>query len=172
MSEKQRADALLKEAYSKYYSDVYRFCLSFLTKDRESVDDCVQETYIVLYKKYLNGEDVDYVKSFLYRTAENFCLKKIRELKKAQKHLSLDEIIEIPSQNEDMEEKLSFEEYSRQIARALSKHEYEIFEMKYVENCSLEEIAKKYDISISNAGTKVYRRKKKLIVILEEILPK
>ena len=167
---KSRADAQFKEAYKQYYADVYRFCLSYLTDDRETVDDIVQETFIVLYNKYLDGEEVHYTKTFLFKTAHNYILKHIRDKKHDDVNISIDEIIEIPSQNEDMDEKLSFEEYSKQISSALSRRDAELFRLRYIDNKSLEEIAIELNISLTNAGTRVYRLRKRLILILEELL--
>ncbi len=170
MSNKSRADALFKEAYKQYYSDIYRFCLSYLLKDRSSVDDAVQETFLVLYNKYLSGEEITYTKAFLMQTAYNFVRKRLREQQRDVLNVSIDEVINIPSQNEDMDEKLSFEEYSRQISEALSDRDAELFRLRYLENQSLEELAEMLNISVPAAGTRVFRLRKRLIPILEELL--
>ncbi len=170
MSNKSRADALFKEAYKQYYTDIYRFCLSYLKKDRASVEDTVQETFVVLYKKYLDGEEITYTKAFLMKTAHNLLLKRLREQKRDINNISIDEIIEIPSQNEDIDERLSFEEYSRQISDALSDRDAELFRLRYIENLSLEELAARLQISLSAAGTRVHRLRKRIIPILEDLL--
>lgn len=170
MSDKKHADELLKEAYSKYYSDVYRFCMSYLTRDTASIDDCVQEAFIVLYKKYLAGEEVTYVKTFLYKTVSNCAKMKLRDIAKAQKHISIDEVIQLPSESEDMTEQLSFEEYSRQISAALSERDAELFRLRFIEDYSLREIAEIQNTNISTIGTRVNRLHKKLITISKEIL--
>ncbi len=167
MSDKNKADELFKQAYKKYYTDVYRFALSYLTKDRASVDDVVQETFIVLYNKYLNGEDILYIKAFLFKTADNFIKKKFREIQRASKNVSIDEITELPSENDDLDARLSFEEYSRQISEALSVRDAELFRLRYIERLSLEEIADKLNLTISATGTRVYRLRQRLIRIIE-----
>lgn len=167
---KAYADDMLKQAYKNYYSDVYRFCLSILTNDRESIDDCVQETFIVLYKKYLEGEEVEYVKAFLFKTVQNFVKKRLRENTKTNQHVSLEDVTELVSQNEDMDEKLSFDEYSRQISDALSQRDAELFKLRYIDDYSLEEIAQILNLSISVVGTRLHRLRKRLIIILKEIL--
>lgn len=170
MSDKSRADKLFKEAYKHYYSDIYRFCLSYLTTDSSSVDDIVQETFIVLYNKYLSGEEISYTKTFLLKTAHNLVLKHIRDRKHDNKNISIDEIIEIPSQDEDIDEKLSFEEYSRQISDALTQRDAQLFRLRYLENKTLEEMARELNISQAAVGTRVFRLRKRLILILEELL--
>ena len=169
MSNKTRADALFKEAYKQYYTDVYRFCLSYLLKDKTSVDDAVQDTFIVLYNKYLAGEEITYTKAFLFKTAYNFVRKRLRDQKRDSGNVSIDEVIEIPSQDEDIDDRLSFEEYSRQISDALTDRDAELFRLRYMEDKSLEELAEILQISISAAGTRVHRLRKRLIPIIEEL---
>lgn len=170
LSIKKQANKLLEDAYSKYYVEIYRFCLSYLTKDIESVDDCVQETFLVLYNKYLANEDVKFVRAFLYKVAENKVKMRLRDLSKAQKQVSIDEIIHLPAENRDVEEKLSFEEYSKQISDALNENEQELFKLRYIEHYTLEEIAKKLNISFSAVGVRVHRLRKKLMIVLEDII--
>ncbi len=170
MSYKKEADELLKQAYKQYYSDVYRFALSYLMKDRASVDDVVQETFIVLYNKYLDGEEVTYTKAFLFKTADNFIKKKFREIQRNANNISIDEITELPSENEDLDARLSFEEYSRQISEALSDRDAELFRLRYIDRYSLEEISAMLNVSISAVGTRVYRLRQRLIRIIENKL--
>lgn len=158
---KNKADELLKSAYEENYVSVYRYCLSKL-KNNEMTEDCVQETFLVLYKKYLAGEEVVYVKAFLMKTASNFVLKKFDEIKKMQKTVDIDEIINIPSQSDDLEERLTFDEYSRQISAALSTVDAEIFTLRYIDEYKIEEIAKKLDMSIPAVTTRLSRIRQKL----------
>lgn len=172
LSKKEEADRLFKEAYKAYYTDVYRFALSYLLKDKDSVEDVVQETFLVLYNKYRKGEEIEHIKAFLFKTANNYIKKKLREISRNSKNVSIDEITEIPSQSEDLDERLTFEEYSNQISEALSVRDAELFRLRYIENYSLEEIAASLKISVSAAGTRVYRLRNRLIKIIEDIFEK
>lgn len=167
---KQRADELLKQAYQQHYTTVYRFCLSRLKDDRHSVDDCVQEAFIVLYNKYLSGENVEYVSAFLLKTASNFVKKRYAELEKSKRNVDIEEIRHIPSQNEDIDDRLTFEEYSRQISAALNDTDAEIFSLRYIEEFKIEEIAVRMDMSISAVTTRLSRIRSKLRNILKDKL--
>lgn len=158
---KIKADELFKTAYEENYVSVYRYCLSKL-KNNEMTEDCVQEAFLVLYKKYLAGEEIEYVKAFLMKTASNFVLKKFEEIKKMQKTVNIDEIINIPSQNDDMEERLTFDEYSKQISAALSTLDAEIFTLRYIDEYKIEEIAKRLNMSIPAVTTRLSRIRQKL----------
>ena len=110
---KQIADSKLKADYGKYYASIYKFCLSRLKDDSSYVDDCVQEAFVVLYKRLLSGEEIEYTQAFLYKTASNLIKKRFAQLKREEKNISLEEIREIPSHSVDIDDRLSFEEYSK-----------------------------------------------------------
>lgn len=168
--EKRRADELLKQAYEQYYTIVYRFCLSRLKQDRHSVEDCVQEAFIVLYNKYLSGENIEFVSAFLLQTASNFVKKRYAELEKANRQVDIEEIRHIPSQNQDLDDRLTFEEYSKQISAALSDTDAEIFSLRYIEEFKIEEIAVRMDMSIAAVTTRLSRMRNKLRDLLGDSL--
>lgn len=167
---KKRADELLKQAYDQYYISVYKFCLSKLKNDKSSVEDCTQEAFIVLYKKYLGGEDVEFVHAFLLRSASNFIKKQYVQIERANKTVDLQEVVHIPSQNEDVDARLTFEEYSRQISSALSDLDADLFSMRYVEDLPIDEIALRLDMSISAVTTRLSRLRNKLRKILSDYI--
>lgn len=162
---KKRADELLKSAYEENYVSIYRYCFSKL-KNNEMTEDCVQDAFLVLYKKYLNDEAVAYVKSFLMKTASNFVLKKFDEIKRMQQQVNIEDVINIPSQSEDVDERLTFDEYSRQISAALSTLDADIFKLRYIDEYKIEEIAKRLDMSIPAVTTRLSRIRQKLKKIL------
>lgn len=167
---KKRADELLKQAYEQYYTSVYKFCLSKLKNDAASVEDCAQEAFIVLYKKYLGGEDVEFVHAFLLKSASNFIKKQYVHIERANKTVDLQEVIHIASQDEDIDDRLTFEEYSRQISSALSDLDADLFSMRYVEDLQIDEIAMRMDMSISSVTTRLSRLRNKLRKILSDYI--
>lgn len=167
--QKQRADELLKKAYESYYSSIYKFCLSRLTNDRASVEDCAQEAYLVLYKKYLSGEEIIYPHAFLLQTAGNLVKKRYAAIKRREKEIDIEDIKEIPSQNQDLDERLTFEEYSRQISAALNDKDKEIFSMRYIEELKIEDIAERLDMTIQAVTTRLSRIRKKLRKLFDNI---
>ncbi len=167
---KSHAESVINDAFSRYYAEIYRFCLSYLARDRASVDDCVQDTFVVLYNKLLGGEKIVNVRAYLYKTAENVTREKLRELKKHSEHINIEEVTDLPSNSEDMTEELSFDEYSRQISEALSDKESELFRLRYIEDLPIERVAEIMGITFSAAGTRLHRLKKKIAVIIKEIM--
>lgn len=158
---KRRADELLKASYNDCYTSIYRYCLSKL-KNNELAEDCVQESFLVLYKKYLSGEDISLVKSFLMKTASNLVLKRFEEIKRSQHTVDIEEVTHIPSHGEDIDDRLTFEEYSRQISAALSTLDARIFTMRYIDEYKIEEIAVALDMSIPAVTTRLSRIRSRL----------
>lgn len=159
---KKYADQMLKEAYSKYYSNVYRLCLSKLKSDQSSVEDIVQEAFIVLYNKYLNGITVEYTQAFLMKTVDLLIKKRYAELEKVKNQVPIEEVIHIPSQADDMDEKLTFDMYSKQISDALNDTDAELFSMRYIEELKIEDIAERMDMSVSAVTTRLSRIRDRL----------
>lgn len=156
---------MFKSAYEKNYVSIYRYCLAKL-KNNEMAEDCVQEAFLVLYKKFLKDEEVVYVKSFLMKTASNFVLKKFDEMKRMQQTVSIDEVINIPGHNENVDERLAFDEYSRQISAALNTLDADIFRLRYVDEYKIEEIANQLEMSVPAVTTRLSRIRQKLKKIL------
>ena len=163
---KQLADSKLKSAYSKYYASVYKFCISQLKEDYSSAQDCVQEAFIVLYKKYLSGEEIEYTKAFLLKTASNIVKKRLAQLKREQKNVDLEDVKEIISHSVDIDDRLTFEEYSKMISDALNDTDREIFSMRYIEELKIEDIAARTGLTVSNVSTRLSRMRNKLRELL------
>lgn len=87
-----------------------------------------------IYKRLRTGEVFTAPRAFLYRTADHLVQKQFDRQKRAQNCITLDEVIEIPAQNADPDERLTFEEYSRQISAALSDTDAALFSMRYIED--------------------------------------
>lgn len=164
---KQEAVRLFNIAFEESYSSIYRFCLSKLDNNSHLAEDCVQETFLVYYNKLLAGEEILYTKAFLLKTANNFVLKKCYEIKKSHNTVSIDEVINIPSQDENIDDRLTFEEYSKQISAALSDSDAELFSMRYIEELSIDEIADRCNTSFSAITTRLSRIRRKLKKLFE-----
>ena len=165
--QKQLADIRLKKAYSSYYSSVYKFCLSRLKFDRDYVEDCVQEVFIVLYKKYLSGENVEFEQAFLMKTASNLVKKRYNEHMRSET-VNLDEVKEISTHSVDVDDRLSFEQYTKMISDALGDTDKDIFILRYVHELKIEEIAKMLDMTVANVSTRLSRMRKKIREVLNE----
>ena len=164
---KRLADSKLQAAYTKYYSSIYKFCLSRLKDDSSYVEDCVQEAYVVLYNRLLSGEEIEYTQAFLYKTASNLIKKHFAQLRKEQNNISLEDIKELQDFSVDIDDRLSFEEYSRMISDALNDTDSEIFSMRYIEELKIEDIAERLGLTIPNVTTRLSRMRGRIKQLLE-----
>lgn len=95
--------------------------------------------------------------------------KQFDRQKRAQNCITLDEVIEIPAQHTDPDERLTFEEYSRQISAALSDTDAALFSMRYIEDLKIEDIAARMNMSVPAVTTRLHRLRKKLREILNQL---
>ena len=165
---KQIADSKLKTIYSQYYSSIYKYCLAKLKNDRASVEDCVQESFIVLYKRLLNGEEIDYPHAFLLKAASNMVKRRYEQISRDEKNIDIEEIKEITTHSVDIDDRLTFEEYSRMISDALNDTDREIFILRYIQELKIEDIAAALDLSVSNVATRLSRMRNKLREVLKK----
>ena len=105
----------------------------------------------------------------MYRTADHLVQKQFDRQKWAQNCITLDEVIEIPAQHADPDERLTFEEYSRQISAALSDTDAALFSMRYIEDLKIEDIAARMNMSVPAVTTRLHRLRKKLREILNQL---
>lgn len=165
MSNRRKANALLQECYGEYRVKLFSYCLSRLDGSREAADDCVQEAFIVFYKKLLDGEDFENPRAFLYRTADNF-VKRQRQnsAKKALHEVPLDEARDSAVESEYFEllEILDYEECAKRLIERLDSDEQQLYEMRYQQKASVESIAQTLGISRPAASMRLIRMRNKI----------
>ena len=166
---KQKADALLTEAYEKYNTLLIKFCYTKLLEDKTSADDIAQEALLVYYKRMLKGEEFEKPLAFLYQTAANLCKN---TNKKATQHamrtVSLDEATDVAAQEDNWKAReLDYDEIKERLLERLDDEELQLYRLKYVERRSLKEISEMMDIT-PNAVAKRTQRLRSVIKQLVE----
>jgi len=160
--EKKAADERLKQIYKTYYSSIYKFCLARIKDDKQAVEDITQETFIVLYNKLLGGEAVEKPHAFLFKVADNLIRRHYEKVKKDNVLISIEEVIELPTDKTDLDERLAFEQYSKEFSAALNDTDAELFSLRYIEELRINEIADITGMSIHNITIRLHRLKDKL----------
>ncbi|MBQ8981427.1 MAG: sigma-70 family RNA polymerase sigma factor [Eubacterium sp.] len=159
---KNAADIEFQKVYKAYYTPLYRFCLTKLADDRPAIDDVLQEAFLVYYNKLLEGSKIEYTYAYLLKITDIQIQRYFRDIKKQSRTISLDEVIKIPSSKDNLDEKIAFEQYSREFSAALRDDEAELFSMRYIEELDLNEIAELTGLSITNVSTRLNRIREKL----------
>lgn len=169
---KAAADELLSVACSQYCKSLEKYCRVRLGEVSGWVDDCVQETYYVYYKKLLAGETIEKPKAFLYRTADNMIKRlKAEHYKNAARITPLEEARDVVFEMADeIVTSLDYDELKEILLLKLSEQEQRLYKMKYVEKRSLKEIGKELDIPPATVANRTSRLRSKIKSLLSQVI--
>lgn len=147
--------------FRRYYRQIYNYCRVKLRNDQAAYD-CVQEVFLILYKKTDRIEMTENIALWLYRTADKVIS---RYIKKNFKDISL-ESLELP-----IEDKKGFTTNSYEVIDTLiSKDELSLLENYYLKGESIKSLANKNEISEAAIYKRIERLKAKLLKHKEELL--
>ena len=166
---KKKADLLLSEAYEQYGTKLIKFCYTKLLQDKTNADDIMQDAMLVYYKRLLKGEEFENPLAFLFQTAANLCKNANKKAAQhAQRTVPLEDATDVAAQEENTRaSELDYDEIKEKLLENLSEEELTLYQLKYVEDKSLKEIAEMMDIS-PNAVAKRTQRLRSVIKQLIE----
>lgn len=154
----------------KYQDIVFSIALKVL-KNREEAEEMAQESFIKAYKSLKSFKGKAKFSTWLYRITYNTC---ISETRKKNHHFTSTDDIQISDEAEEMNmDGIPEENRAKYIQAALKKlpeDEYTLVLLYYFEEQSIEDICKVSGLSASNAKVKLYRARKKLYTILNDML--
>lgn len=163
-SEKEKAlQDRFTQIYNRYKGPIYKMCLVKL-KDESIAEDCMQNAFIVLYKKMLNGEEIKNPRAFLYKTAGNFVLKSFDErAKQLDRTVSITDYEDrlIDEQNR-IDNNIDYELLNKQLNALLTPDEQRLLKLKYIDDLTIEEAAKALDISKAAVAKRLQRLREKI----------
>lgn len=88
---KSKIDRVFEQYYEEYVEYIKKYCYFKLNDYPDYAEDCVQDTFRVLFEKLSEDVEFEYVKAFLMKTASNFVKLKFREINKLKnKTISID----------------------------------------------------------------------------------
>lgn len=157
----RRKQYAFEELYNRYGKAIHAFCRKFLNDDI-SADDIAQETFIKFLKKAEEKAEINYVKAYLFTTARNLCINRVKE--KEFSHKSIDDIL--------LTEKSSTEdnyELNQMIETALAlipENYRQVVILNAYHGYKYREIAELLDMPLSTVRNHIIRGKKKLKEIL------
>lgn len=160
---KRKADKLLEEYCQNYKTSLYKYAYLRTGHDKDAAEDCVQEAFMVIYKRLCKGEEFSQPKAFLYRTVDNFVKEHLRDLQKRKKIEDAttkdNAFFELPVfQNLDEHTE---NEIINAVFKEMSDKEKVIYRKRYIEKCNVRDIANEYNISVSTVTTRLYRIRQK-----------
>lgn len=168
MQNKKRADELLRQSYDTYYEKIARFC-NIKLKNRNEAEDCVQECFMVYYKRILNGEEIGNISAFLYKIADNLIKTQWRQDKIANNIIPLEDVAEILVANEVFDySNIDYDSCAESIIKILDEKEQLLYQLKYTQQKSIAEIATELNISFDATAKRLSRLREKVKAIVEE----
>ena len=160
---KKKADKLLEEYCQNYKTSLYKYAYLRTGHDKDAAEDCVQEAFMVIYKRLCKGEEFSQPKAFLYRTVDNFVkehLKDVEKRKKIQDATATENAFyELPV-FDNLDEQTE-NEIIKAVFKEMSDKEKVIYRKRYIEKCNVRDIANEYNISVSTVTTRLYRIRQK-----------
>jgi RNA polymerase sigma factor (sigma-70 family) len=158
---------ILSYIFHKYYNDLLFFGLK-IYKDRDLVEDMIQELFLVLWKNRKNIGSILSIKSYLLISLKRAILRKIKSNKLNESNLSyfLKSGDEFTFSHEDLT--IQFEKYSQEtelliesINRLPNRQKEAIF-LKYYEGLSYEEVEEVMSLNYQSVVNLIHKAIKNL----------
>jgi RNA polymerase sigma-70 factor (ECF subfamily) len=161
--------------YFSYIVEKYKdivFSIAFkVLRNREDAEEMAQESFIKAYKSLDTFKGKAKFSTWLYRIAYNSCISEVR---KRKIHFASTDDIEVKDEDSEINLDGIPEEnrakYLKQALEKLPEDEYTLVLLYYFEDQTIEEISKVTKLSESNAKVKLFRARKKLYTILNDML--
>lgn len=154
----------------KYKDIVFSISLKVL-RNREEAEEMAQESFIKAYKSLHTFKGNAKFSTWLYRITYNTCISEVR--KKKMKFVSTDDVQvseEIEEMNFDGIPEENRAKYVKAALEKLPEDEYTMILFFYFEDKSVEDICEIMRMTESNVKVKLFRARKKLYSILNDML--
>lgn len=166
---KSASVTIFEQCYKDYYQSLINFARARLRESSDFCEDCVQETFMVLYNRLQAGEEFEYPRAFLYKTLDNI-------IKKQKTKIMTDEIntVSLDDLENSMEiavhDAVDYEKYIKILEDSLDEDEKFIYTEKYVNEKKIEQIAIENNLSVGAVTMRLSRLRKKLKNLLDDLI--
>lgn len=163
----QRGDSSAFAKLVKMYSGrIYSLAIRIM-RNEEDAEDVLQETFLIMMRKINQYSGRSSFYTWLYRVSTNVALGKIREKKRSEKNVSIDEpdftvirgsqLSEWPDHLEQKLEDGAFRECLTKAVDALPANYRTVFVLRDLENLSTKETSETLKISEANVKVRLMR---------------
>jgi len=155
------------KAYDDFADAIFRHCY-FRVFQREKARDLMQETFIKVWRYISQGNEIDNLRAFLYKTANNLIIDDSRKKKELSLEQLQDEGLEPQyEQKHAIESNIEAGRILKIMDRLDGKYR-EVVVMRYIDDLKPEEIAEIVGESANNVSVRINRGLKQIREILEE----
>ena len=154
----------------KYKDIVFSIAMKVL-RNREDAEEMAQESFIKAFKSLHTFKGEAKFSTWLYRITYNNCISEVR--KKKVKFVSADDVQISDEPGEMNLDGIPAENRAKYVKAALEKlpeDEYTLILLYYFDDKSVEEIGEITKMTESNVKVKLFRARKKLYAILNDML--
>ncbi len=156
---KQALETKFLAVYDTHADAIFRHCY-FRVYDRERAKELMQEAFTKTWEYLANGKNIDNIRAFVYRTANNLIIDQSRKKKEASVE-ALDEagaLAPVPSM---IPEAVDASLLLNQLADVEESYR-EVVYMRYVDDLSPKEIAEILNEPVNVISVRIHRGVKKL----------
>ena len=136
---------IFSQIYDRYIDKIYRF-IFFKVNSQEIAQDLTSETFLKSWESFKNGNKIENIQAYLYRTARNLVIDFYREKGKVQIVSAENPLIPDPTKN--LEEKAVLKSDIDNIKMALASlpdRYQDVIIRFYLDDLPISEIAKMLD---------------------------
>lgn len=169
-----REESAIEET-AKQYGNRLR-ALSFgMVGDKETAEECENDTYMEAWNRIPPHEPRTYLYAFLARIVRHISLNRCRADKRLKRHAviceltaELEQCIPAPDDTECLLDDMAFRELINGFLRMLSEEKRNVFLRRYWYMDSVAELAKRFSISESKVKVMLYRCREAFRTYLEK----
>ena len=141
--------------FKAYYKDLVQFAFTF-TKDADNAEEAVQEVFVRLWEKHSELKLHGSLKSYLLKSAQNYCLDEIRRRNIREQFAGEMELQSLYVN--DTEEYILYSDLLNQIDRLLEQMPEEVaqtFRMNRFDGLKYQEIASQLNVSLRTVESRI-----------------
>ncbi|MFJ7678097.1 RNA polymerase sigma factor SigX [Peribacillus sp. NPDC097224] len=166
-------DSIFHDLYEKYHQEIYQF-IYYMTKDRETAEDLVQEVYIRIMKAYNRFEGNSSEKTWMYSIARNVTIDYFRKQKGWKNKIipTIDWDGQMIKDNQPIPEEVAImNDNVREIYRCLNRctvNQKAVIILRYIQGMSISETADVLNWSESKVKTTQHRALKAIKKMMDD----
>ena len=144
-------------AFEEYSDALFRHCL-LRVRDRELAKDIVQDTFTKTWTYISGGKQVDHIRAFLYRVANNLIVDNSRRKRASSLDVMMDEdgfevVDEMAKNPADVPDARA----AMKLLRALDDIYREVITLRFVEGLTPKEISRVLEVSENVVSVRLHR---------------
>ncbi len=139
MSKPSTHDLFLK-AYEDYSDAIFRFCYVRL-RQRELALDIMQETFIKTWEYLRADKEIQNLRAFLYRVANNLIIDYSRKKKESSLDYLMEQGFDAPAEDRDVLHTSLDAQYVVRMVQDMDEKYRDVIILRYVEDLPIKEIA-------------------------------